>query len=140
MRRSQQIVSLFLLQFCKFYVNWGKNMHTFDQLGKIYAFPPTFLHPLSICYLPYFCIGSNRKIYTPVCKPVGNLLLDGSLKKSFEAFSREQLRMRTLTHWLTDSSVRLMLLYHCKLVPGFDFFFKYEVHSIKNSNLSIKYE
>ena len=40
--------SAFFLQFCIFLVNWGKNsMHTFYQLGKIYAFPPLFLSPFN---------------------------------------------------------------------------------------------
>ena len=51
----------FFVLFCKFLVNWGKNMHTFYQLGKKYAFPPPFFHSLSIIFFPqhviwsYFC-------------------------------------------------------------------------------------
>ena len=70
--QAKNFLAFFVL-FCKFLVNWGKNMHTFYQLGKKYAFPP-FFHSLSIIFFPlhvicpYFCPtigGSNRKIYTP---------------------------------------------------------------------------
>ena len=56
----------FFVLFCKFLVNWGKNKHTFDQLGENMHFPP-FLHSLSINFFPIRDTGgSNRKIYTPV--------------------------------------------------------------------------
>ena len=56
----------FFVLFCKFLVNWGKNKHTFDQLGENMHFPP-FLHSLSINFFPIRGTGgSNRKIYTPV--------------------------------------------------------------------------
>ena len=57
---GEKFSAFFLLQFCIFQVNWGKNMQTFHQLGKNMHFPP-FFHPLSIIFFPqhnilsYFC-------------------------------------------------------------------------------------
>ena len=74
MRATSEKFSGFFEQFSKFLVNWGKNMHTFYQLAKKYAFSPLF-YSLSIIFFPNLLFGHifvppggglNRKIYTPV--------------------------------------------------------------------------
>ena len=44
-------VQPFFLQFCKFAVNWWKNMHTFTNWGGNIHFPPLF-HPFQSFYFP----------------------------------------------------------------------------------------
>ena len=50
----------FFVQFWNILSQLGKNMHTFHQLGKIYAFPPLFLSPLIIFFTPT-CYLAKRK-------------------------------------------------------------------------------
>ena len=56
-----KFVKPFILQFCIFYVNWGKNMNTFTNLGeKICISTPFFIPFQSFFFLqtviwPYFC-------------------------------------------------------------------------------------
>ena len=70
-RRRQKIVSIFLFNFVYFKSIGGKNMHTFYQLEKKYAFSPLFSSPFNhffppTCYLARGAGGgSNRKLYTP---------------------------------------------------------------------------
>ena len=51
-RRMRKICSLFFaILYTYVKVNWGKNMHTFKQLGEKNAFSP-FFYPLSIKFFP----------------------------------------------------------------------------------------
>ena len=80
--RRRKMFSFFLL-FCKFIVNWGKNIHTVYQLGGKYAFSPLFSSPFNhfvppTCYLAIFLPPNDQtEKYTPLWKGYGICVVVG---------------------------------------------------------------
>ena len=65
---SEKLSAFFLILYISY---WGKNIHTFYQLGKKYAFPPPLSYLLSIIFFPNLIFGHifallPRAHYTPL--------------------------------------------------------------------------
>ena len=66
-RAAGKKFQIYFVLFCKFLVNWGKNMHTFYQLGKKYEFPPLFSFPFYHFFFPNMLFSHIfAEKYTPL--------------------------------------------------------------------------